>query len=90
MKTWQIVLISVLAASVLTALGGFLIVKYGDTSEDVGKVKCEAAQVKTEIREVIKYVKVKADVEKETAKMSDPAIDADLDNLGIMRDDADR
>lgn len=90
MKTWHIVLIAVVATAVLTSLGGFLILKYGESNKDVGKANCEATQAKTQVVETVKAVKAKERVDNETKSMSDDDIDRDLVRLGIMRDDEDR
>lgn len=87
MKPW---LIALIAAVVLTALGGFLIHKFGDASKDTG-----AAETKATINETIVKVqetdrKNNETIARETETMDDPAIDADLVRLGIMRADDDR
>lgn len=88
MKIWLTV--AAVAALVLTSLGGFLLVKYGDAKFDAGKATCVAD---TSVATQAQTKKDNAAYERnahDSRNLSDADLDADLVDLGIMRHDSDR
>lgn len=87
MKTW---LITIVAAGVLIALGGFLITRYGDARFDAGYAKAKNdvadAIAATAAEDISEFERI----EDETNAMPLPDVDADLVRLGIMRAPDDR
>lgn len=88
MKIWLTV--AAVAALVLTSLGGFLIIKYGDARYEAGKASAvadNATKAETQSQKDNAAYERNA---RDSRKLSDADLDADLVDLGIMRPDSDR
>lgn len=87
MKTW---LITVVAAGVLTALGGFLLTRYGDARYDAGYAKAKNDVADIDTTTAAEDMSEFERIEDETNSMPLTDVDTDLLRLGIMRNDTDR
>lgn len=83
-------LIICVAALVISGLGGFLILRYGQARYDEGVKFQKAEQATAQIKASTEEQKNLESVSHETEKLDDPAVDRALSDLGIMRQPADR
>lgn len=83
-------LIMILAAGVMIALGGFLIMRYGSAQFDAGYNKAQSEYNIAAAAAGNEAARNLERIDHETRQMDETAIDADLRSLGIMREPHDR
>jgi hypothetical protein len=87
MSKFPHMILLILAAGVITSLGGFLIVRYGDARYQAGVLAGQLEQATTQAQTATQDASNFKRIENETKQMEPSAIDRDLLRLGIVRPD---
>lgn len=84
----RIVIVGIIT-TVLITLGSYVIYNYGTSKFEAGYNKAQSEHSEAIVKTTITDAQALESITNETKAMSDPAVDADLLKLGVMRDDSD-